>query len=330
MTLRHMKIFLAVTEHGCNTTKAAQALMMSQPAVSLAVRELEQYYGVVLFDRIGRRLRITEAGLRFQDYASHICSLFDDMEKGMRGWDVSGQLRAGASITIGSQFLPAYVRAFRALRPEIQIRALVAPSDLLEKRIMENELDFALIEGVTHNPALCAEEYMDDCLTVICPDQDFFRQNRKMSLQTFQKQCFLLRERGSGTREVIDRVTENAGFLITPMWEAMSTTALINAVINGLGISILPHRMVAEAVRQGLVIAVSVEGLEFRRRFRIIYHKEKYLTQAAKEFLELCRSFDPDHPRSGSSMNSISPDALPSVSNTITSFTPSRRSGAGT
>ena len=102
MTLRHIRIFLAVCENGNNTTRAARALYLAQPAVSRAVAELEEYYGVRLFDRIGRRLYLTEAGRRMWEYAVHICGLFDDLEKGLRGWDEQGVLRVGASITIGS------------------------------------------------------------------------------------------------------------------------------------------------------------------------------------------------------------------------------------
>lgn len=98
MTLRHIRIFLAVCENGNNTTRAARALYLAQPAVSRAVAELEEYYGVRLFDRIGRRLYLTEAGRRMWEYAVHICGLFDDLEKGLRGWDEQGVLRVGASI----------------------------------------------------------------------------------------------------------------------------------------------------------------------------------------------------------------------------------------
>lgn len=127
MTLRHIKIFLAVCQHDCNTTKAAKALLMTQPAVSLAIRELEEYYGVRLFDRIGRRLNITEAGQQFLSYGSHIVALFDDMEKGLRNWDALGLLRVGASITIGAQLLPNYIRAFYAQYPGKEIQAVVDP-----------------------------------------------------------------------------------------------------------------------------------------------------------------------------------------------------------
>lgn len=296
MTIRHIKIFLSVCENGCNTTKAAEAMHMTQPAVSLAIRELEQYYGVMLFERIGRRLRLTEAGQRFGEYASHISTLFDDMEKGMRDWDSFGLLRIGASITIGSQFLPSYVKAFYHRYPGTEVRAVVAPTDELERKILSSELDFALIEGVAHHPSIVSEEYMEDHLTVICPANGIFRNGQTLSVSEFKHQPFLLREPGSGTREVFDRAAERAGFTVTPIWEAMSTTALVNAVINGLGIAVLPHRMVTGPLERGSVVAVSVDGLDFSRKFHIIYHKEKYLTTSAKAFLDLCRNYEADYP----------------------------------
>ncbi|MDE7268675.1 MAG: LysR family transcriptional regulator [Lachnospiraceae bacterium] len=296
MTIRHLKLFLAVCNCDFNTTRAANELHTTQPAVSLAIRELEQYYGVILFDRIGRRLKITEAGQRFQEYAFHIIALFDDMEKGMRDWDSFRILRVGASITIGSQFLPNYVKAFYNRYPGTEVRAVIGPSNYLEQKILSNELDFALIEGITHIPSFISEEYMEDHLTVICPVNSSFRQGQEITVDEFRRQNFLLRERGSGTREVFERVIEQAGFIVTPIWEAMSTTALVNAVINGLGISVLPHRMVVGPLKRGLVTSVRVKGLNFQRKFHIIYHKEKYLTSSAKAFMELCRNYEVDYP----------------------------------
>lgn len=296
MTIRHLKIFLAVCDGGCNTTRAAEALTMAQPAVSLALKELEQYYGVVLFDRVGRHLQITAAGKRLWEYASHITSLFDDMEKGMRDWDTFGLLRVGASITIGSQFLPNYVKAFYARHPGTEIRAVIEPSDRLEAQILSSDLDLALMEGVSHSPSLESEEYMEDHLVVICPARGRFVQGQTLTQEEFRSQKFLLREPGSGTRETFQRVMEEAGLAVEPIWEAMSTTALVNAVINGLGITVLPHRMVLGPLSKGLVVSVRVEGLEFRRKYYIVRHRAKYLTASARAFLELCRSYEMDYP----------------------------------
>jgi DNA-binding transcriptional LysR family regulator len=291
-----MIIFRTVCENGYHSTKAAEVLHMTQPAVSLAIKELENYYGVRLFDRIGRRLRITDVGQHFLQYAIHISDLFSDMEMDLRDWDSKGILRIGASITIGSQFLPGYVKAFSEICPDIDVRVTVEQSERLEQKILANELDFALIEGIAHDSKIVSEAYMEDHLSVVCGIDQGWAQGQIISLDEFQKQRFLLREKGSGTREVFDRVITQAGLHIVPVWEAMSTTALVNAAINGLGISVLPHRMILPALRQGVIRTVQVQDLTFSRNFHIIYHKDKFLTASAKRFLTLCRDYEADHP----------------------------------
>ncbi len=289
MTLRHMKIFLTLCSCDCNTTKAAAEEHMTQPAVSLAIKELEQYYGVRLFERMGRKLKITPIGQRFGEYAKRICGLFDDMEREIRDWDSFGILRVGASITIGSQFLPGYVKRFCRENPGTEVRVIVASTDRIEQGIAANELDFGLVEGVPHDPSIVAEEYMDDHLVAICPVSGSFGPGEVVSIPEFSKQNFLLREQGSGTREVFDQAAEQAGFSVKPIWEATSTAALVNAVINGLGITVLPYRMVRNAILHKRVNEIRVEGMDFRRQFRIIYHKDKFLTSSARNFLSLCR-----------------------------------------
>ena len=112
---------------------------------------------------------------------------------------------------------------------------------------------------------------MEDHLAVICPANGYFYQGKQFSIDEFRRQKFLLREHGSGTRETFDRTIEAAGFSIVPAWEAMSTTALVNAVINGLGITVLPYRMVIGPLEHGLIVSASVEGLSFKRKYQIIY-----------------------------------------------------------
>ena len=290
MTLRHMIIFRTVCESDYNSTKAADQLHMTQPAISLAIKELEQYYGVRLFDRIGRRLKITDSGKLFLQYAIHITDLFDDMETGLRDWDSKGILRVGASITIGSQFMPGYVKAYSEICPGIDVRVVVEQSDTLEHKILTNALDFALIEGIPRDPRIIAEAYMQDQLSVLCSADKGWKQGQTISRQEFKKQRFLLREKGSGTRDVFDRVTAQAGIHITPAWEAMSTSTLINAAITGLGIAVLPSRMIQPALDSGQIITVNVEGLDFKRNFYVIRHKDKFLMPSAEKFIALCKS----------------------------------------
>ncbi len=296
MTLRHMIIFRTVCESNYNSTKAAEALHMTQPAVSLAIKEIEQYYGVRLFDRIGRRLQITETGKLFLQYAIHISDLFEDMETGLRDWDSKGILRVGASITIGSQFMPGYVKKYSEICPGIDVRVCVEQSDSLEHKILTNALDFALIEGIPHDSRIVSEAYMEDQLCVFCSAKKGWKQDQTISLEEFKKQRFLLREHGSGTREVFERVTAHAGIHIVPAWEAMSTSTLINAVITGLGIAVLPQRMIRPALERGLIVTVNVEDLDFRRSFYIIHHKDKFLMPSVKKFIALCKDYKDTNP----------------------------------
>ena len=137
---------------------------------------------------------------------------------------------------------------------------------------------------------------MMDHLTVICPANGPFLPGQCLTQAEFRQQKFLLREKGSGTREEFDRAVEAAGFSVEPIWEATSTTALVNGVISGIGIAVLPQRMVLGPLERGLVIPVQVEGLRFCRRFYIVYHKDKFLSPLAKDFLELCRNYEMDYP----------------------------------
>ena len=290
MTIRHIRIFEALCACGCNTTKAAEALHMTQPAVSLAVSELESYYGVKLFDRISRRLYLSDAGLRFLEYAKTITLTFDDMEKTVRDWNSRGMIRVGASISIGSMLMPGYVKQFRQTHPDITVKVKIDRSDRLEQALTENEIDFALIEGIVHEPCLICEDYMEDSLAVIV-SPDTCENGTVLTAEEFLARPFLLREHGSGTREIFEAALEaNSLPLPEPLWESLSTAALMNAAEAGIGAAVVPRRMAADRIAAGSVSEIRAQGIDFRRKYKIVCHRDKKLTPAAVEFLNLCRS----------------------------------------
>ncbi|MBQ8642433.1 MAG: LysR family transcriptional regulator [Clostridia bacterium] len=290
MTLRHIRIFEAVCQADCNLTKAAGQLHMTQPAVSLAIGELENYYGVKLFERISRRLYLSEAGKQFRVYAQGILMTFDDMEKSIRNWDALGRIRVGASVSIGSALMPEFAGIFAAEHPETDLQVRIDRSDRLQEALLTGELDMALIEGIVHDESLRAEDFMEDSLAVIASPALGLPEGI-LPVETFLRQRFLLREMGSGTREIFAGVLTSAGYPVpSPAWESLSTAALIHAAEAGLGIAVVPRRMVSE--NTGLRF-LTVEGLTFRRKYQIVYHKNKFLTAAARHFLEICRR-DPD------------------------------------
>ena len=291
MTLRHIRIFLAVCNHDNNITRAAESLYMTQPAVSLAIHELENYYGVRLFERISRKLYITEAGKQMQEYASHLLSMFDDMERELRNWDSAGILRVGASITIGSQFMPEYVSRYQIVCPAVEVKVQVGPTGYLEKELLANHLDFALVEGVVHSPHLVCDEYMEDALVAVCAPGKPFQKGETVEIEQFRSQRLLLRESGSGTREEFDSAAQLAGFSVEPSWESTSTGALVNAAVHGLGIAVLPGRMVVDELKKGEVVSFLIKGMDLRRRFKIVYHKNKFLSSSDRIFIRLCRQY---------------------------------------
>lgn len=293
MTIRHIKIFEAVCECDYNTTKAAEKLHMTQPAVSLAISELENYYGVKLFDRISRRLYISEAGKKFLDYAKNISLAFNDMEKTIRNWDDHGTLSAGASISIGAQLMPVLVSRFTKNHPETEIKVRIDRSDHLENALQDNTLDFALIEGIIHNPNLISEDFLEDSLVIVTAGNGRYQNGDVLTVDEFLSQRFLLREYGSGTRELFDSTLSSLGYLPPePSWESLSTAALLNAASMGLGIAVVPCRMIHDRVEDGSVCVIQVEGIEFRRKYKIVYHKNKYLTKSVCDFLNLCRQYE--------------------------------------
>ncbi len=296
MTLRHMKIFCALCKNNCSTTKTAEALNLTQPAISQAIREMEEFYGIKLFDRIGRKLVITKAGNSLLNYATHISALFNEAEEEMRNFDKFGSISVGASLTIGSLFLPKYVKIFNDEHPNIKVKSLVAQTNVLEQKILSYELDVALIEDIAHDPAIISEPYMDDELCIVHASDGKYASGQTISVDEFKEQNILVRESGNETREVFDRATEKSGFFVAPAWEAISTVALVNAALSGLGFAVVPYRIVNPYIKYGALVNINVEGLDLNRKFYIIRHKDKILTTAAEKFLEFCRNYESEYP----------------------------------
>ncbi len=285
MTLRHMKIFVTVCR--CKSaTKAAERLGIAQPAVSLAIKELEQYYGVSLFDRISHRLYITDEGKRLFEYACKIVLLFDEAESDIRDWDSFGVLRIGSSLTIGTCLLPDYVVRFHSKYPKIKVLVTVDNSTAIEKKILENQLDFALIEGIVHSGSIVRYPFLKDELILVCGAKDNTIPD-EVSIEQLGELPFLLREKGSGTRELFDSTLLTKGITITPEWESISTDAIVSAVSCGLGVSVLPLKLVEHDLAKKNLRRISIRGLTFERYFYLIHHKDKHLTKTILAFWEL-------------------------------------------
>lgn len=287
MTLRHMKIFVMVCKEN-SITLAAKKLYISQPAVSTAIKELEAYYGAPLFDRISKKLYLTQVGNTVYDYALHINSLFDDLEVSVMNTSSTGQLRIGSSVTIGAYLMPDYIKNFEQLYPNIQTYVTINSSDVIEQLVLSNDIDLALIEGVVHSENVISQEFIKDELVVICDMTHSLLQKPKVTVEDIAAQQFLMREKNSGTRELAESILSLYNVNLHPRWESTSTEAIIQGVKKGIGISILPYQLVKDSIKTNQVAKLEVQGVNFDRQYHIIYHKNKFLTPAAQEFIKIC------------------------------------------
>ena len=284
-----MRIFVSVFQKN-SITKAAQELHLTQPSVSLAVRELEDYYGIRLFDRIGRHIAPTECGKEFYEYAVHIVSLFNEMEKKMRNWDTFGTLRIGASITIGTHILPVLIRRYQEQFPDLTVEAKVSKSASVEDELIHSGIDLGLIETQPSHPDLRAVPFMTDSMCVITAPDHPLASAKSVSLTELSRFPFLMREKGSAGRELLDAAFSLQQITVSPRWESTSTQALVKAVAEGLGVSVLPYLLVKKDIEEGTVRQIPLDQ-PIRRNLNVIYHKSKFLTDNMRAFVDLCKKY---------------------------------------
>lgn len=288
MTLRHLKIFVTVCETG-STTAAGEKLHIAQPSISHAISELEDYYGIKLFDRIAKRLYITEAGKKFLQYATHIVGLFEEMEREIKNFDATGIIRIGASITIGNYLLPGYITRFKKIHPQMDVKVIIDNSEKIQQYILSNQIDIGLIEGIVYSPYIAEHKFRDDELVMVCGNAHPFANQKNVEISKLQNESFILRESGSAGREIFDSTMTSLGIKILPAWESTSTQAIIRAVQANLGISVLPYLLVKDSLNRKEISQFHIDGIRFQRSFSVIYHQNKFLTESAKDFIALCK-----------------------------------------
>lgn len=293
MTLKHLKIFITVYQE-MSITHAAEKLHMTQPAVTRSIQEIENYYGVSLFERMNHRLYKTESGNRLYAGALHIVDSFEDLEKEMSDWKESGILNVGGNVTLGNTFLPAAASSFQKEYPKLQLKITISNSAFLQQALLNNQLDIALIEGNVSSEYLFTELLSESRLLLILPKNHPLNEADKIYLKDLSR-CPPFAERDRqlqpGFFRPYFRISRDHH---RPDVGSMSTQAIIKAVTNGLGISILPEPLVAEPVRSGLVTARTVEDESFMRKNYIVWHQQKRLNKSIKAFIAICHALVED------------------------------------
>ena len=283
MTFRHLEIFIAVADLG-SMTRASRQLYISQPTVSQAIAELETHYGFPLFERFGRSLTITEQGKSILSYARHIQSLLGEMELTSERQENAGLLRIGASMTIGSWLLPSLLQQLQKDVPQAEFRVVVRNTRDLEVLLLKNQLDCGLLEGSIHYPELVEIPFRRDSLTLVCGKNHPFWNAPISRLESLEDQVFLVREPGSGTRELFESVMASAEIGWKVGWECGDSSSLIHAAEKGFGIGVISGSLVREQRISGTLYRLPLPESTFQRNFRLVHHKNKYITPLMKRF----------------------------------------------
>ena len=296
MNLNQLKVFCEVVERK-GFTRAAEALYLTQPAVSRQVQELERHYGVELFEQLGKRIYPTEAGNTLYAYAKQVFHTLDDLEveinqlKGLK----AGHMRIAASATAGTYLLPPLLGSFKRKYPGVEVTLEIHNSQQVEQLLLlQQHLDLGVTERPVQEPALYSEPFDTDELVVIVSADHPLAQRETLSPKDLEEERFIFREQGSGTRTLLDEEFSRLGLRVKPVMELGSTAAVKQAVAAGLGVSIVSWRSIRLEVAAGLLKTVRCPDMRLVREIRFVHHKDKRLSRAASAFLKILKKAYPE------------------------------------
>lgn len=284
MTLHHLEVFRIVYEEK-NVTRAAERLHIAQPAISRAIQDMESYYGVRLFERMHRGVSPTELARTLYSEVIHLLDAFSNMERGLKDWDEIGTVRLGATISMGNFILPEVAAQLKKAHPHLDVRCTVANACLLEKKLMQNELDLAFIEGSISGRELVAHLFSSDRLVLAVAKGHPLGKRYSVTMEEIAEYPLLTREVGSVTRLLTEWNYRENNLKFDPIWESESSQSILQAVIHGLGVTFLAYDLVRNSSLMDSIDIVDVEDAKLTRNNYIVWHKNKFLTKTMKEIV---------------------------------------------
>ncbi len=292
MADRRLQVFRAVAQH-LSFTKAADALFMTQPAVTFQIKQLEESFNARLFDRAHGGVTLTAAGVMALDYAERILALSGELEarlKDMSG-QVAGSLLIGGSMTIGEYLLPQLIGEFKGRFPAVVPTLFIGNSEAVQDRVAERTLDLGFIEGDSHLSSLLSEVCCEDELQVVCAPSHPMAKAPFALPASLAQHPYISREAGSGTRAVIDRYLQEAGVApdsLNVVVELGSPEALKGLVATGLGFAIMSRVIAAKELELGQLVQIPLRP-PLLRNFSVVYPKERFHSKLVASFLQFAR-----------------------------------------
>ena len=281
ITLRQLEVFAEVLKSG-STTQASVMLALSQSAVSAALTDLEGQLGVQLFDRVGKRLVVNEHGRLLYPRALALLEQTTEIEQLFR--KDNGAIRVYASSTIGNYILPAMIARYRQDFPDLPLELSVGNSQDVINAVLDFRVDIGLIEGPCHSTEIISEPWLEDELVVFAAPSSPLTKG-PVTLEQLAASPWILRERGSGTRELVDYLLLSHLPRFQMAMELGNSEAIKHAVRHGLGISCLSRRVIAEQLQAGTLSEVPVPLPRLVRTLWRVHHRQKHISNAITRFL---------------------------------------------
>ncbi|MCV4264583.1 LysR family transcriptional regulator [Pseudomonas capsici] len=293
LSLRQLQIFCAISQHG-STTSAAVAVSLSQSATSAALNELESALETRLFDRVGKRLVLNDNGHALLPQARKMLESAQQIEAGFQSGNaqMKTRLRVGCSTTIGNYVLPLILGELRQSAPLLQIDVEMGNSMAIARKVADFEIDMGLTEGPCHLPELSAEPWLVDELLTVAGSQHPLARQEHVTLSDLQDAEWLLREPGSGTREVVEQLLLRHLHGLSDIRQIGSSEAIKHTLAQGIGISCLSRWVVADLLASEQLQALSGDIPPFTRRFFMIRHREKFISAGLERFWNSCSQFE--------------------------------------
>ncbi|MEY4480725.1 MAG: hypothetical protein RLZZ267_1403 [Bacillota bacterium] len=296
LNFHQLHIFYTVAERG-SFSAAAQSLHMTQPAVTMQIQSLEDYFGTKLFYRSTKKVELSDAGNMLLPYAAQSLSLIRDAEAAMARYtfELKGKLQMGASLTFAEYIMPRVLGPFSLTHPHLSVSMKVMNTSQIVEEVLTKHLSFGVVEAPASHPELAVEALIHDELKLVLPKGHALLNKAEITLDDLKAYPFVLREQGSGTRMVLEHEMKRNGFdpaCLSIAMEFGSTGAIKSAVENGLGLSVISGSSIKHELALGLLEARAITGLSLQRQFYSVHLKSELLPITALSFLTFMKESD--------------------------------------
>ena len=288
MNLNQLKLFYFAAKYG-NLSAAAEALYITQPAVTKGIQRLQEYYGIKFVNRFGKKLALTNAGEVLYGIAEKIFQLETQAEESLRDFQQRkrGHIRIHASESFGAYYLPSIIDPFVKLYPHIRVSVNILPTEQVVDNTVNLNNDLGFISYPIEHKKLMVKEILEDTLVLIAPSSHPFTRKDRLEPRDLEGQSMIMHENGSAPRRATDEFIRKHSISISIPLELSNNEAIKRAVQGGSGVALISRKVASEEIQTGKLKAIPLSDQYMSRKFYMVHHKDKYFSEPLKNLIEI-------------------------------------------